>query len=142
AIENSNEEIWEENSVDSAGFLEISNSDTSGIEDKEEGVRGAEPYWLEPPARPRRVHCRNNKMTPAMNGGRQGKNVKLIQEITLNVNFHNAILCCCACTHTITCMYMYIKRHAFYTPVIAPDQGMALELELVPGRCTVAAHCS
>lgn len=34
--ENSNEELWEDNSVDSAGFSDISNSESSGTEDSDD----------------------------------------------------------------------------------------------------------
>ena len=62
--ENLSEEMWEENSIDSGGFSEISSPESSSddysdhIEVAEEDVnviRGAEPYRFKPLARPRRV---------------------------------------------------------------------------------------
>ena len=61
--ENLSEEMWEENSIDSGGFSEISSPESSSddnsdhIEVAEEDVnfiRGAEPYRFEPQARPPR----------------------------------------------------------------------------------------
>ena len=62
--ENLSEEMWEENSIDSGGFSEISSSESSSddnsdhVEVAEEDVnviRGAEPDRFEPQARPRHV---------------------------------------------------------------------------------------
>ena len=62
--ENLSKEMWEENSIDSSGFSEISSPESSSddysdhVEVAEEDVnviRGAEPYRFEPLARPRRV---------------------------------------------------------------------------------------
>ena len=62
--ENLSEEMWEENSIDSGGFSEISSPESSSddysdhVEVAEENVnviRGAEPYIFELLERPRRV---------------------------------------------------------------------------------------
>ena len=61
--ENLSEEMWEENSIDSGGFSEISlpesasNDDSDHVEVAEEDViyEEDEPYRFEPLARPRRV---------------------------------------------------------------------------------------
>ena len=62
--ENLSEEMWEENSIDSGGFSEISSPESSSddysnhvevAEDDVNVIRGAEPYRFEPLARPRRM---------------------------------------------------------------------------------------
>ena len=62
--ENLSEEMWEENSIDSGGFSEISSPESSSddysdhvkvAEEDVNFIRGAEPYRFEPLARPRRV---------------------------------------------------------------------------------------